>query len=160
MLRSSKAFIDRLTASQESVEAFNNHLVANGHNARVIPLYVRPDVGKRISYADNGDIEITRDDGRKVYVDVKCTTKATFTGRADFPYQAILIGRVRRWDQYDPYPKWVAVLSSNYQYAGIVDTATKPKWYTMELETPTSIYGRTRMYMCPVNLATFIRLEK
>jgi hypothetical protein len=142
--RDDPTFVDDLRDSKRAVDAAAAFLNSKGYPVVVRPMFIRPDVSQINDYSDDGDIEIIQ------RVEVKQRKDTSFSSKADFPYQTLIVDTCRAFDKAKPKPYAYIICNPALTCALVVDVkATRRHWTRVEKNDRKK--GRcTEFYECPI----------
>jgi hypothetical protein len=132
---------------------------AHRRGARIVqinPLIVRPNRDEREGYGDDFDLRIFKlgDNDWKRY-EVKGKGKIDFSSADDFPYSTVLLDRTNKTDKclVDGF----FIVSKDKRHAAYVPMSTRDHWREVTKYDGDKGY-EVRLYECPKELASFIRI--
>ena len=149
-------FVRDLQASQKHVQIVAAWLISKGLTVDVLPIKIRPDVNQMNEYADDGDILVSKYNGKKHRVEVK-QRKLKFTSIHDFPYPSIIIDVAHTWDRADPKPAAYILTNIDTTVAIVIKSKTSNKW--IRKQKWDRFKKRNRIFLeCPVSFGEFHRI--
>lgn len=144
-------FVNDFLQSSQYVNLVAYWFSVNGISSRILPNMLRPEVGRRFDFMDNGDIEI------HLKVEVKHRS-IDFTSRDDYPYPTILIDEVYKVDKKSRDLYAYVILNERADTCIMIYKYTISKWRKVEKRDRTA--GEARMfYEVPKEFGIFMRLE-
>lgn len=150
--RTHEQFLDELRASSEAVERAAAWLIRERRVPVLIqPTYEAATFGERADYADDGDLAIL------LRVEIK-RRSLTFTGKADFPHETIIVDACPNFDKKRPRPFGYLLLNEAMDVGFWVDVErTHRSWKRLDL--PDQRNGvRQPFYVCALDLLSEVHL--
>lgn len=146
------SFIDDLRKSKEAVAVAAKWLSERGYPVIVRPTFERPSVEQMGEFSDDGDLEIIQ------RIEVKRRQSLTFTSKADFPYETIIVDACHCYDNARPKPFAYIIFNREMTAAFMVNVrGTFSEW--VKVEKRDSAKGRDRVfYECPLKLVSFVNM--
>ena len=124
-MKDDESFIRDLGRSHQAVNDFAERSRRNGWQLWLPPEVLRPDASLRRLYADDGDLML------QVRIEHKVRTNITWTCRADYPFQTVIVDEVYKVDKKSDMPVFMYVIEDQTaQYAAIVYGLTRRHWKT------------------------------
>ena len=150
-------FLDRLRSSSGAVFVVGHWLHALGEYVEMPPIRYAPDAASAPDYIDCGDLFATKN-GRRRLIEIKKRREIKFNSVVDYPYPDIMVSNVAAVDRRVGEVAAYVIVSADLAAAAIIPATTRPHWFVLERKMKNT--GNVeRVYTCPKNKATFIRLD-
>lgn len=126
-----KSFNAHLRDSREAVNFYAKYLTRLGCQIEIPEERLTPTYEQRLEYADSGDL-FTQIGDKRIRLEVKQRRNIEFSGRADYPYQSIMVCAAHSFEYADPKPYVYVILNRSLTAAAYILGDTSPEWWVEE----------------------------
>jgi hypothetical protein len=152
-----RTFSANLNNSREAVNFYAGYLKKLGCSIEMPEERLSPNYEQRMEYTDGGDL-FTQIGDKRIRLEVKQRRNIEFSGRADYPYQSIMVCAAHSWELADPKPYVYVILNRSLTAAAYILGETSPEWWVEKKTDKRYINYSQRFFFANLDCVKWKRL--